>query len=174
MKPSPTLLALSRFRWNIPVTAVLHRTGGAAFGGLVDRLSVSRDSLSRTLTFLGGRGWVRQRRVREPPYVLSASGRRIAAPCCEILTVAEDAGTVDTAFRRWTLPVAGALEGWSLRFAELRAMLPGITPRALTLALKEMQSAGLVEREVVGGFPPSAEYRLTKLGERHLPPLLGL
>jgi DNA-binding HxlR family transcriptional regulator len=174
MRPTPTLLALSRYRWNIPVTATLHREQGGDFGGLVDRLAVSRDSLTRTLTFLGDRGWVRHRTTREPHYVLTPGGTRIAPPCVEILQVVEATGTADAAFRRWTLPIARALAGWSPRFQELRAMLPDITPRALTLALKEMQRAGLVHRRVVGGYPPSAEYCLTEQAQQLLPPLLQL
>lgn len=174
VRPSPTLLALSRYRWNIPVTALLHRSEGEAFSGLVDRLGVARDSLTRSLTFLEARGWLRHRHVREPPYALSAAGRRIGPPCSQIVEVATTLEVESTAFRRWTLPVARALEGWALHFAELRAMLPGITPRALTLALKQMRAVGLVDRRIVGGFPPTAEYRLTDAGARLLPPVLRL
>jgi DNA-binding HxlR family transcriptional regulator len=174
MRQTPTLLALSRYRWNIPVTATLHRDRGGDFGGLVQQLSVSRDSLSRSLTFLGEQGWVRHRAAREPHYLLTPGGQRLAPPCLEIVEIVEAGGIADAAFRRWTLPIARALAGWSPRFQELRAMLPDISPRALTLALKEMQRAGLVDRQVVGGYPPTAQYRLSGRGEPLLPPLLRL
>jgi DNA-binding HxlR family transcriptional regulator len=67
--------------------------------------------------------------------------------------------------------VLTALHGWELSFAELRASLGGVNPRSLTLALKGMVAAGLVEREVLGGFPPTTSYRLTRAGEAYAPPL---
>ncbi len=56
------------------------------------------------------------------------------------------------------MPVVAVL-GTQRRFSELRAALPGVTPRAL--ALKDLERAGLVERRIVGGYPPTALYRPT-------------
>jgi DNA-binding HxlR family transcriptional regulator len=39
--------------------------------------------------------------------------------------------------------------------------LPDATPRALTLALKELDAAGLVRRTVLDDYPPSVVYELT-------------
>jgi DNA-binding HxlR family transcriptional regulator len=40
----------------------------------------------------------------------------------------------------------------------------GATPRALTLALKDLVDAGIVERRVHDEFPPGTSYRLTSAG----------
>jgi DNA-binding HxlR family transcriptional regulator len=44
--------------------------------------------------------------------------------------------------------------------------VPGVTPRALTLALKDLQAAGLVERRVEDAYPPRAVYSATPLGRK--------
>ena len=46
------------------------------------------------------------------------------------------------------------------RFSELRGALPGVSPRALTLALKALADAGMVERTVLASYPPRTVYRL--------------
>jgi len=64
-----------------------------------------------------------------------------------------------------------ALAAGPRRFSELRELLPGVTARALTLALKDLVAVGLVERTVTDGFPPSTLYRLTAAAEPLLAPL---
>ena len=59
------------------------------------------------------------------------------------------------------MPVVHALSADPLRFSELRERLEGISPRALTLALKELEAAGVVERRVTDDYPPATSYRLT-------------
>ncbi|MCC6573016.1 MAG: helix-turn-helix transcriptional regulator [Planctomycetes bacterium] len=163
---SPDLLTLARLRGNIPVMAALDGSP-RGFSQLADALDLSRDTLSRSLKALQPK-WVRH----AGDYRLTAAGTKIAPVCGGILELAVRIRQKEVLLRRWTLPVAAALRHWSLHFGELRAMLPGITPRALTLALKEMAEAGLVAREIEMSFPPSAIYRLTGAAERLLP-LIG-
>jgi DNA-binding HxlR family transcriptional regulator len=58
------------------------------------------------------------------------------------------------------LPVLAKLDE-PRRFSELRAALPA-TPRALALALKELEDADLVHRTVTADRPPRASYRATR------------
>ncbi|HTB98380.1 MAG TPA: helix-turn-helix domain-containing protein [Terracidiphilus sp.] len=57
----------------------------------------------------------------------------------------------------WHLGVAGVC-----RFGELQRKLPGVTQRTLTLQLRELEKAGLVERTVYAEVPPRTEYRQTE------------
>jgi DNA-binding HxlR family transcriptional regulator len=73
---------------------------------------------------------------------------------------------------KWSMPIVAALdELGDGRFGQLRDRLLPISPRALTLALKALSDAGLVERRVVDGFPPSTLYRLSRRARPIRPPL---
>jgi DNA-binding HxlR family transcriptional regulator len=75
--------------------------------------------------------------------------------------------------RRWTGAILYALadEG-SLHFAELKECVPGMSDRLLSARLKELESSGLVRREVQSGPRVRVSYELTEKGES-LKPVLG-
>jgi DNA-binding HxlR family transcriptional regulator len=68
--------------------------------------------------------------------------------------------------RRWTLGTIYACSSGAVRFNEFRQSLPGISPTTLSDRLEHLEAAGIVERELVPGRPPHAEYRLTAKGRR--------
>ena len=68
-------------------------------------------------------------------------------------------GHEEVGLKKWSLPVLAALDE-PRRFSELRAALPEASPRALTLALKDLQAAGLVRRTVLDDYPPAVFYEL--------------
>ena len=51
-----------------------------------------------------------------------------------------------------------------LRFGELRAAMPGISPKVLTERLRRLEGDGLVSREQRPTIPPQVYYRLTARG----------
>jgi DNA-binding HxlR family transcriptional regulator len=63
------------------------------------------------------------------------------------------------------LPVLAELDS-PRRFSELRARLAGTTPRALTLALKDLQRAGLVRRTGTDEYPPAVRYEATRAARK--------
>ncbi|MEP0332062.1 MAG: helix-turn-helix domain-containing protein [Anderseniella sp.] len=62
----------------------------------------------------------------------------------------------------------------TLRFSELKRRLGTVTQRSLTKQLRELESDGLVHREVFAVVPPKVEYRLTEKGRRLKPVLEAL
>ena len=53
-----------------------------------------------------------------------------------------------------------------MRFSEFADAIAGISPRMLSERLRDLESAGLVERTVIPSSPPTVEYRLTERGRR--------
>ena len=70
----------------------------------------------------------------------------------------------EVGLKKWSMPVVFALADRPRRFSELRDQLEGVSPRALTLALKDLEAAGLVDRRVTDDYPPATVYRLTRSG----------
>lgn len=73
--------------------------------------------------------------------------------------------------RRWAGGVVRGMLGGATRFSEIRAALPGITDRVLSMRLKELTDAGLVERYADEPAQARTAYRLTEAG-RALKPVL--
>lgn len=57
------------------------------------------------------------------------------------------------------------LIGGTLRFGQLRKLIPQATPKMLTQQLRELEEDGLVTRTVYPVVPPKVEYSLTGLGQ---------
>jgi DNA-binding HxlR family transcriptional regulator len=154
---------LFHHRWAVPILADLHRSGGSRFVPLANGLGISRESLRQTLAALIEAGLVMRNpgygHPMRPEYVLTAPGRGVAPVCVEVVATLQRLGFEDGGLKKWSIPVLLELAR-ERRFAELRDAL-AISPRALTLALKELADAGLVERRVHGSFPPSTSYRAT-------------
>ena len=76
--------------------------------------------------------------------------------------------------RRWTLGTIYACSSGAARFNEFRQSLPGISPTTLSERLEQLEDAGMVERHLIPGRPPHAEYRLTTKGKRLATAVSGL
>ena len=63
------------------------------------------------------------------------------------------------------------LSDGKLRFSELRSRIKKATPKMLTQQLRELESDGLVHREVFPVIPPHVEYSLTPFGQTIRPVL---
>jgi DNA-binding HxlR family transcriptional regulator len=76
--------------------------------------------------------------------------------------------------RRWTLGTIYACSSGAVRFNEFRQSLPGISPTTLSDRLEQLEAAGILQRRLVPGRPPHAEYRLTATGKRLASAVTGL
>ena len=57
------------------------------------------------------------------------------------------------------------IEG-TLRFSDLQKSMDGISPKTLSLRLKELESQGIITRKVYPEVPPRVEYTLTDKGKQ--------
>jgi len=75
---------------------------------------------------------------------------------------------------KWTLLVVRDLLAGVRRFSQLRASLPGISPKTLTDRLRMLEEHGVVRRSIFAEVPPRVEYELTERGQRLRPVLAAL
>ncbi|MSO42358.1 MAG: transcriptional regulator [Solirubrobacterales bacterium] len=73
--------------------------------------------------------------------------------------------TAEVISGKWTLLVIRDLADSSLRFCELERSLDGISPRTLSLRLRALEEAEIVERRTYPEVPPRVEYALTAKGK---------
>jgi DNA-binding HxlR family transcriptional regulator len=163
------LMRLTAGRWLLPLLALIGERQGARFAEMLG-LGLSRSVLSASLDQLIEAGWLRRNpghgHPLRPEYVLTDEGGPAAA-LAQRVTAARDAlGLPPDALSRWALPAARRLSDGPARFSALQAALAPVTPRALSLALKQMQASGLIDRTLRESYPPTAVYNLTRSGER--------
>ena len=76
---------------------------------------------------------------------------------------------------RWTILILRDLVRFGPRkFQDLERSLSGISPNTLSLRLKRLEEAGIVERRFYEQHPPRAEYALTDVGNELRPVLKAL
>lgn len=83
----------------------------------------------------------------------------IPAPFDELLTVRGG---------KWTMLVVLRLRGQTLRFSELRRIIPGVSQKTLTVTLRTLERDGFVSRTSFATIPPRVDYALTELGNEVL------
>ncbi|MCW2936596.1 MAG: transcriptional regulator [Actinomycetia bacterium] len=66
---------------------------------------------------------------------------------------------------RWSGAILRALFTGSHRFADIRAAIPGVSDVMLTRRLRDLEDAGLIQRQVIPASPVHVEYHLTPMGQ---------
>jgi DNA-binding HxlR family transcriptional regulator len=71
---------------------------------------------------------------------------------------------LDRVADKWTVLIIRRLSDGTLRFAQLRRAVDGISQKVLTNTLRGLERDGLVTRRIYASVPPRVEYSLTDLG----------
>jgi DNA-binding HxlR family transcriptional regulator len=66
---------------------------------------------------------------------------------------------------KWTFIILRDLFYGPKRFGELQRSLKGISPRTLSMRLKELENEGVIMRKIYSEIPPHVEYSLTEKGQ---------
>jgi DNA-binding HxlR family transcriptional regulator len=65
---------------------------------------------------------------------------------------------------KWTVLIIRRLANGTLRFAQLRRSVDGISQKVLTNTLRSLERDGILTRRIYASVPPKVEYSLTSLG----------
>jgi DNA-binding HxlR family transcriptional regulator len=79
--------------------------------------------------------------------------------------------TMDFIGGKWKTVVLRYLRNKTLRFGELKKLIPDLTEKMLCIQLKKLEEDGLVKRKVFAEVPLKVEYSLTDFGKT-LSPLI--
>lgn len=90
---------------------------------------------------------------------------------CTGCSVERTLGLIDG---KWKIVILYKLLRGTLRFNELRRLIPGVTQRMLTHQLRELEANGLIVRMVYAQVPPKVEYSLSARGRSLEPVLMAL
>lgn len=83
--------------------------------------------------------------------------------------------TVSTIFiGKWTVKILSSLQEKPHRHGQLRRRLGTVSQRMLTRTLRNLESSGLIARQVTGSKSMAVEYSLTNLGVTFIGPLAGI
>ncbi len=75
---------------------------------------------------------------------------------------------------RWTPRILFSLDEQPHRHGELRRHLGAVSQRMLTRNLRNLESTGLIVRQVTRSKPIAVEYSLSRLGRTIITPLRGM
>lgn len=111
-------------------------------------------------------------RGRAQADVIENFKRWVAMPVVQAQCPIRD--VLDRLGEKWTTLLVMALAEKPRRFAELMRLVPDISKRSLTHALRNLEEDGMIVRQVFPTKPPSVEYSLSPLGRSMLAPLAAL
>ena len=77
---------------------------------------------------------------------------------------------------RWSMLILLTLDGKQepMRYSDILAAIPDISQKMLTVALKNLEADGLVQRHAYAEIPPRVEYNITERAKTLLPHINSL
>ena len=77
---------------------------------------------------------------------------------------------------RWSMLILLTLNGMQepMRYSDILAAIPDISQKMLTVALKNLEADGLVQRQAYAEIPPRVEYNITERAKTLMPHINSL
>jgi DNA-binding HxlR family transcriptional regulator len=82
--------------------------------------------------------------------------------------------TINTLSGKWKVQIVWHLAFGPLRFSEVRGKLGKVSEKVLTDQLRQLETDGIVERQVTSSVPPKVTYFLSTEGAKLVPMLESL
>lgn len=82
--------------------------------------------------------------------------------------------TLDVIGGKWKILILWHLNIETLRFSDLQRILPKISKKVMTSALRELENDKLIIRKIYPEIPPKVEYSISILGKELLPAIYTL
>ncbi|HEX7064545.1 MAG TPA: helix-turn-helix domain-containing protein [Bacillales bacterium] len=73
--------------------------------------------------------------------------------------------TLEVVCGKWKAMVLWYLQEKTLRFGELKKLIPDVSHKVLTQQLRELENDWLIKRTIYKEVPPKVEYSLTHYGQ---------
>ena len=163
------LAELFHHRWCVPILAELFDRQGVRVATLIHCLQGSRGAIRQALDFLEGEGWIRwlvhHTHPLAPEYVVTDRATPVAQAASKLYRTLDRYSVQNVAWKKWNIPVLGATEEDGYRFSELIGRIPKITDRALSSALRELETNNLVTREIARTMRSAVAYVPTVPGK---------
>ena len=163
------LIKLCERRWAIPVLCALADGAPTRAYPLALHMKAGRASITESLQHLIRLGYVRKpaghSHPLQPDIYLTESGRALAAAAATYVRCIHKLPVLGARpLGKWALPALASACA-PVRFNDLRRSLPGITDRALSLTLHELEAKTLLDyRQRPGIRPAIGLYRATRCG----------
>lgn len=77
--------------------------------------------------------------------------------------------SIDLIGGKWKSLILWYLSKETLRFNELKRLLPKVTQKMLTQQLRYLENDGLITRKVYAQIPPKVEYSISETGKKVIP-----
>jgi DNA-binding HxlR family transcriptional regulator len=163
-----SLSELGRYRWTVPLMAMVALRNGVRFAEALGTFKLPRESLSRTLEAAMAAGWLVRNAGHghplRPEYVPTQEGMRIGKACGVIMVAQLDLGLPPYALSRWSLPIVRLVADGHSRFNAIARALERANPRAMTASLRGLVGLELIDRRLIDAYPPVSDYALTERG----------
>ncbi len=173
------LTTLTQKRWALPVLALLSDGAAARAYPLSQALPCSRATISDVLVHLIELGLLTHNpghgHPLRPEVLLTQAGHEMAQMAKQFWQNSRSLpDTGEIVLGRWALPVLQqTLE--QTRYANLRKVLTPVTDRALSLSLKSLIGANLLNRQVdMNQHPPASYYHASRQGRMLVEPFAGI
>lgn len=162
------LVKLTSKAWAIPILAQFGAGVPGRQAPLLSATGASRTAFAQSMQHLQDIGLVEKTAGHghplRPEYQLTTRGTPLAAPALSILELVQDTPQATLIRRMWVLPLLAASDA-PRPFGALTTALSPITDRALSQALRQLQSAGWIHRDVdITARPPRATYQSQSTG----------